>query len=149
MTIKKCIEKNYSQHAVSKCNENSCKMKFNEIGDHIIIKGESISDGNFKICDYLVFIDNSSCVICSLELRSNNIGHPTEIHKKLENSVPIIDTILKKCANSGIKIKYYPILLSKSIDRFNEEVITAKKIRGEKIIREKCGIKLKTILNKY
>ena len=149
MTIKNCIEKNYSQCAVSKCNENSCKMKFNKIGTHIIIKGESISQGKFKICDYLVFIDNESCIICSIELRSNNTDHPTEIHEKLENSVPIIKDILKKCGNNRTKIKYYPILLSKSIDRFHEAFLTAKKINGEKIIRENCGIQLKTILDKY
>jgi hypothetical protein len=132
MTIKKCIEKEYSQCAVAKCNENSCKMKFNKIGAHIIIKGESISKGNFKICDYLVFIDNDSCIICSLELRSNNIDHPTEIQEKLENSVPIIKSILEKCKNKNLKIKYYPILLSKSIDRFQEHFLTAKTVNGEK-----------------
>jgi len=149
MAIKSCIEKNYSQYIVRKCNENKCKMKFNEIGEHIIIKGESISNGNSKICDYLVFIDNKSCIVCSLELRSNNTDHPTEIHEKLKNSVPIINTILDRCEINRGKIKYYPILLSKSVDRFHEEVITEKKVNGEKIIREKCGIKLKAILDKY
>ncbi len=149
MAIKDCIEKKYSQCTVGKCNENSCKMKFNEIGNHIIIKGESISKGKYKICDYLIFIDKNSCIICSLELKSNNIDHPTEIHDKLKNSVPVIDSILEKCEASGIKFKYYPILLSKSIDRFQEEIITRNKVRGQKIIREKCGIRLKTILDKY
>ena len=148
MIIKKYLKEEYNGCEVEQCNENNCKLKFNRIRDHMILKGELISKGKFKICDYFIFINDSTCIICMVELRSNNVD-ASDIIKKFENAERQIKSFLKSYKLEGNKFKYYPILLSKSIARFDNEVITCKKICGEKIIREDCGIQLQHIFKNY
>jgi hypothetical protein len=148
MLIKDCIQKSFEGCRATKCSENECKLKFTDIRNHLILKGELISKSKYKICDYIIFVNRDSCTICLLELRSNNVD-ASEIIKKFENAENVIKSFLRDCGLKESKFKYYPILLSKSINRFEHENITCKKIFGEKIITEDCGEKLQNIFNKY
>ncbi len=141
MTVISCIKKDFADMIIARCSEMGCKLKLNNLNNHVVLKGESIShDG--KICDCIIFARDNPVIIGIIELKSRNI-HSSEIVEKLTNGSEIALGILERCHNDDMKFEFYHIALCKSWRSSEYRVIKSRKIvvNGKKynIIPKKCG----------
>ncbi len=143
MSILTCLENEFADEIINKCEENKCKLMLNEFENKIILKGEKLFN-NIKICDCLIFISHNDQILIPLvELKSKNINS-SSIIEKFNNSITEAENIITKCNINNNSCKYYIILLVKSWRSSSEfRTITSQKIKFKgihyNIIPKKCG----------
>ncbi len=141
MTVISCIKKDFADMVIARCSEVGCKLKLNNLNNHVVLKGENICQDR-KICDCIIFVRDNPVIIGIIELKSRNI-HSSEIVEKLTNGSEIALDILEKCRDNDMKFEFYHIALCKSWRSSEYRVIKSKKIvvNGKKydIIPKKCG----------
>ena len=154
------LETHFEECEVEKCKEKRCEIKCdkNKFKYFILFKGEKIVEKlneNIKICDcfiYCNFDTNNSLIVALVELKSKSI-RPSKIKEKFDNSAKKVKYMVNFCNGVNItKIKFFPILLYKSVNPIDIKAISRFKIRFEKdysIIYGKCGSNLLDIIEKY
>ena len=145
-----CIKNNFSNAIRVSCRERRCKLSLNGLSNHVVLKGEKICTDR-KICDCIVFAIDNCVIIGIVELKSKDI-HASEIVKKLTNGSEIALNILERCKSNYMKFEFYHLVLWKSCDPTEYEVITSRRIiiRGKKhkIIPKRCGSSFSEIISK-
>jgi hypothetical protein len=142
MNCIQCIGNKFANAIIGCCQEMGCELKINNLNNYIVLKGEKVCS-NSKICDCLLFAEDSNCIIIGVvELKRKDI-HANEIIEKLCNGLITVLDILVKCCSNNIKYDCYPILLYKNIRPPEYEIITSKKIKAKgkeyKIRPAQCG----------
>ena len=149
MCIIKFIKDNYPDKIIKHCKESGCELSLVGIRNHIMLKGEKLS--NEMVCDCIIFKKNNTLVIGLVELKSKTL-HVRDIYKKLVNGAKIATSILSKYKKAIEEIKLIPVVLHKSIDPMETRELGQKKYTikhgGQNLyIRSrKCGTRFSELI---
>lgn len=134
---------------IGSCSEHGCKLVLNDIGNHVVLKGERICQDR-KMCDCIVFAHTQGMIISIVELKGRT-AHASEIVEKLTNGSLAALSILEKCSSHRLRFEFYHIVLCKSWSVSEYIVINSRKIkfRGKKydILQKRCGVSLGRLLS--
>ncbi|MCX5637423.1 MAG: hypothetical protein NTX52_06990 [Planctomycetota bacterium] len=124
-------------------------MRLNHLANRVVLRGESIC-GDRKICDYLVFVADGNIVIGVVELKGKTV-HASEAIEKLANGTEIALQMFDQCTNNRPKFQIYPLVLAKSWDTSQYEVLTSRTftVRGVKcrILPKRCGVSFSEVIS--
>lgn len=146
----KCVHRKYGHAVRERCAEHGCELRLNGLGNHIVLKGESLHTDR-RMPDCIVFKTNGRVIIGIVELKSGTV-HANEIVKKLTNGTRAALRILEECFDSRTSYTFYHVVLSRRIDRSSEYVkITQGKVRIGKrhygILPKRCGTQFADLLS--
>ena len=152
------LKMHFDECRIDECKEKGCRINCdkNKFRHLVIFKGEKIVKKlhkNIKICDCFIYCAiGNSLIVALVELKSKSIK-PSKIEEKFRNSVEKIRCMIDLCDGiNTTKIKFFPILLYKSVNPIDIKVISALTIRFEKdgsIIYGKCNSNLFEIIKNY
>ena len=149
MPIIECVKIHYSHAVVRRCSEQGCELGVGDLENHVILKGEKLSEGRVEICDCIIFLVSDYVTVGIVELKSG-AAHAREIKKKLENGSKIAVQILKKCKAINTRLEFFHIALCRGW-RSSERLIIRKskiELKGKKypIIPKSCGTSFSDII---
>jgi hypothetical protein len=123
------------------CREKGVKINLNSINaPHIILKGEILAlkflkrnqRTNFKVCDFLIYVEPGSLNECFLEI-TKSISSASTIFKKFTGGCRLSGILLKPLGPSNGKVRFI-VTHAKGIDPSENKQINNKRInyRGKK-----------------
>ena len=142
------------KHAVKEsCNKEGCKLDLSSLSSYeiTVIDADQYAKRqghSGKRCDCFVFFSDATMSVSAVEMKSGR----ADMGEALEQ----IQAGAKECQNlvrDLSDVKFYPILLARHVDSAEIKILLGRRIRfrGEKykVIKEKCGAKLKDIVAKW
>ena len=142
-----CIKDNFANAIISRCSEESCELKLNNLSNYVVLKGEGICTDR-RMCDCIIFTEGICIIIGIVELKGKT-AHANEIVEKLANASEIALDILENCSEN-LKYEFYHLVLCKRWRTSEYMVITNRKIRvrGKRydIIPKSCGVSFSAVI---
>jgi hypothetical protein len=134
---------------MSHCSDRGCTFKLDGLPKRFVLKGEKISTDS-KICDCIVFVVQNGLFIGIVELKGRTV-HASEVREKLANGIEIALQIFDRCTTNLPKFQIYALVLAKSWDISQYEVLTSRTltVRGKKhgILPKRCGVSFSEVIS--
>ena len=77
------------------CKEQGCELDLHDLNNYVVIKGEKLSQGDYKMCDCVIFDDRDTVTVTIVELKRSAF-HSDAIIEKLCKGVEEALQILRK-----------------------------------------------------
>jgi hypothetical protein len=136
------IERNHHNLIIRRCSEKGCRLRVDNLGNHVIIKGERLYR-QCKICDCIVITEENKIALVELKGKT---AHVNQIFEKLENCAEAASTLVVENNQNPRDFKLCFVVLCKNWRVSEYRLITGHRIRhqGKKydIYAKKSGTSL-------
>ncbi|MFO8058521.1 MAG: hypothetical protein R6V10_14645 [bacterium] len=153
MDVLKKIKTNHEDAVVPSCAEErqkKLKVKMTGLKDYVILKGELLSQGEFKVCDCLIVIqEGKSIKVALVERKTSRPRIGSDEEAKYRNAYRLIEEALPGYGINNLQdiaIKFV-LYYEKNLKPTGLRTFENKRIEGKKIVRKKYNELLKTVFD--
>ena len=142
------IKEDYGYALRSECSENKCSLMLDGLSNHIVLKGDAISQ-DVKMCDCIIFVVDGSTIIGIVELKSKS-PDSSEIVEKFNRSTETALAIFEKYGDRRTEFRFCYLALARKwktpeLNHIKRNKITVKG-KQYSINTKRCGVSFSDVI---